>query len=165
MPQERIQEHIVEETDAPVPHVMEKITVLVKHIPQERVLNYTVEQIVAVPVPLIPQKTKQVTQRIPQDRISVCNGKQNIDFSTPQAEEKLFGMIQLILQECISERIGAKLASRIQEELLEVIQLIRKERISERIVEKSIDVPLIAQDQVQACTADDTVDAPDQQIQ
>ena len=33
VPQERIQEHIVEETDAPCPHVMEKLTELVKHIP------------------------------------------------------------------------------------------------------------------------------------
>ena len=105
-------------------------------------LNYTVEQLVAVPVPQIPDETKQVTQRIPQDRISDYNGEQNIDFAIPQVQEKLFGMIQLILQERISERIGATLASRIQEELLEVIQLIRKERISERIVEKSIDVPV-----------------------
>ena len=140
--QERIQELIAEETDAPVPHVMGKITEVVNHIPQERVLNYTVDQIVAVPSPQIPEETKQVTHRIPQDRISDCNGEQNINCPIPQIQEKLVGMIQLILQERISERIGAKLASRIQEELLEVIQLIRKERISERIVEKTIDVPV-----------------------
>ena len=54
MPRERIQELIVEKSDVPVPRVMEKITEVVKHIPRERVLNYTVEQIVAVPVPQIP---------------------------------------------------------------------------------------------------------------
>ena len=109
MPREQIQEFIVEKSDVPVPCVMEKITEAVKHIPRERVLNYTVEQIVDVPV--------------------------------SQIQEKVVGVIHLILQERISERIEAKLASRIQEELLEVIQLIRKTRISERIVEAFMDAP------------------------
>ena len=51
VPQERIQERIVEETDVAVPHVMGKITDVVKHISQERVLDHTVEQLVAVPAP------------------------------------------------------------------------------------------------------------------
>ena len=69
-------------------------------------------------------------------------GEHIVDVPSPQIHEKLVGLIQFILQERISERIKAKLASRIQEELLEVIQLIRKERTSERIVEKSTDVPV-----------------------
>ena len=111
LPQERIQELIVEETDAPVPHVMGEITEVAKHISQEQVLNYTVEQIGAVPVPQIPEETKQVTHRTPQDRISDCNGEQNINCPILQIQEKLVGMIQLILKERMSERIGAKLAS------------------------------------------------------
>ena len=58
-PQGRIQERIVEETDVPVPvpRVMEKILEAVKFIPQERVQNYTAEQLVDVPdsqIPAIP---------------------------------------------------------------------------------------------------------------
>ena len=46
MLQERIQERIVEETDIPVRHMMEKTIEVMKPIPQERVQNNTVEQIV-----------------------------------------------------------------------------------------------------------------------
>ena len=54
VPQERIQERIVEETiDVPVPHVREEIFEGVKHGPQEHVQNCTGEHAVDVPVRVI----------------------------------------------------------------------------------------------------------------
>ena len=51
MPQERIQERIVEEIiDVPVPEVMEKTVEVGKHVRQEGMQSYTVEQIVGVPI-------------------------------------------------------------------------------------------------------------------
>ena len=77
-----------------------------------------------------------------------------VDVPVSQIHEKIVGVIHLILQERISERIEAKLASRIQEELLEVIQLIRRTRISERIVETFTDasVPQIQERLVEGNT-------------
>ena len=57
----RIQECIVQETDVPVPHMMEKTIEVMKLIPQERVQNRTVEQVIDVPVLQI-QETVEVPQ-------------------------------------------------------------------------------------------------------
>ena len=108
----------------------------------EVVTDCNAEQIVDVPVPRIRE---EVIQHTPQDRISNRSSEQTIDIPIRQIQEKIvevIQLIQLILQERISERIGAKLASRIQEKLLEVIQLIRQERIQECIVEGISDVPI-----------------------
>ena len=51
-------------------------------------------------------------------------------------------MIRLIRREQNSERVGDKLAVRIQETLFEVIRLIRREQNSERVVETLMDVPV-----------------------
>ena len=70
MPQEQIQERIVEKTDIPVPRMMGKTIEAAKHIPQERVQKNTVEQIVDVPSSQIHEETVEVIQPIPQDRMS-----------------------------------------------------------------------------------------------
>ena len=57
----RIQECTVEETDVPVPHMMDKTIEVVKLSPQERVQNRTVEQIIDVPTLQI-QETVEVPQ-------------------------------------------------------------------------------------------------------
>ena len=143
MPQERIQDRIVEEIpDVSIPQVMEETIGVVKHVPQDRVQSNAVEQIVAEPVPRIQEETGQVNQLVPQDRIADRSSEHTIDIPNPQIQGKLVDVIQLILQERISERIGATLALRIQETLSEVIQLIRQERISERIVETFMDAPV-----------------------
>ena len=105
----------------------------------EVVTDCNAEQIVDVPVPRIRE---EVIQHTPQDRISNRSSEQTIDIPIRQILENIVEVIQLILQERVSERIGAKLASRIQEKLLEVIQLIRQERIQECIVEGISDVPI-----------------------
>ena len=56
----RIQERIIEETDVPVPHMMEQTIEVVKHIPQEHVQNHTVKQIIDMPV--MVQETVEVRQ-------------------------------------------------------------------------------------------------------
>ena len=68
--------------------------------------------------------------------------EQIIDVPGRRIQEKLVEVIQLILQERISERIGDKLALRIQETLFEVIRLIRREQNSERVVETLVDAPV-----------------------
>ena len=67
---ERIQERTVEEDDVPVPHVMEKTVEDVKFIPQERVQNRIMEQIIDVPGRRIQEKLVEVIQLIQQERIS-----------------------------------------------------------------------------------------------
>ena len=57
----RIQECIAQETDVPVPHMMEKTIEVMKLIPLERVQNRTVEQVIDVPVLQI-QETVEVLQ-------------------------------------------------------------------------------------------------------
>ena len=82
VPQEQIRD--VEETDVPVPHVMEEITEVVKHMPQERVRSNTVEQIVALPAPHIQEESVEVFQLIPQDRISDRIVEQTVDIPSPE---------------------------------------------------------------------------------
>ena len=82
-------------------------------------------------------------------------GEQVVDVQVPQIWEKLIEVTQLVLQEHISERIGAKPASQTQEKLVEevpvsqiwkeiekVIQLIAQDRISDRVVEQIVDIPV-----------------------
>ena len=66
MPQEQIQERIIEETDVLVPHMMEKTTEVMKLIPQEHVENHTVGQIIDMPVMMQRQVQKSV--EVPQIR-------------------------------------------------------------------------------------------------
>ena len=60
--QERTQEHTVEETEFPVPHMMEKTIEVVKLIPQEKVQNRTMERIIDMPV----MAQHQVQKRLPR---------------------------------------------------------------------------------------------------
>ena len=83
--------------DVPVPQIT------VKHIPQERVQNFTVEQIVALSVPWIRRVVGQML--ILRDRISDRNGEQIADVPVPQVQEKLVEEIQLIQQERIHNRV------------------------------------------------------------
>ena len=62
MPQEQIQERIVEETDIPVPHVMEKTIEVAKHIAQERTSDCVVEQTVDIPVQQKLEQTVEVVR-------------------------------------------------------------------------------------------------------
>ena len=82
VPQEQIRD--VEETDVPVPHVMEEITEVVKHMPQERVRSNTVEQLAAVPAPHIQEESVEVFQLIPEDRISDRIVEQTVDIPSPE---------------------------------------------------------------------------------
>ena len=62
-PQQRIRERTVEETiDVPVPHVMEKITEIVKHTPQERLRS-------EVPMPQTMKEIMEVSELLPQEQI------------------------------------------------------------------------------------------------
>ena len=61
VPQEQIQERIVEDTDIPVPQMMEKTIEVVKPIPQEQVQNRTMGRVIDVPVLQI-QETVEVPQ-------------------------------------------------------------------------------------------------------
>ena len=98
-------------------------------------------------------------------KLQRCTVEQTVDKQAPQAQEKLVDVIQLILQERISEHIGAKLAPRIQEEVLEVIQLVRRDRISGR---SAFSVPQMAvetvkhvrQEQVQSYAVEQEVGVP-----
>ena len=72
MPQERILERIVEETDVPVSRVTERITEVVKHMPREHVQGNTVEQSVDVTDPLIQEETVEV---IPPTRQNQTPGR------------------------------------------------------------------------------------------
>ena len=53
-----------------VPQVMAEIVEVVRLIPQERVHQRTVEQIVHVPAPQVAEEIAEVVQMIPQERIS-----------------------------------------------------------------------------------------------
>ena len=92
--EERIQERIVEETDVPVSLVMEKIIEVAKHVPQERVQNYTVEQLVDATVPRIRKETGRVIQITPQDRIPDRVVEQSADVSVTQAKVPAVQTIQ-----------------------------------------------------------------------
>ena len=65
-PQERIQERLAAETNVHVPHVIEKTIEVVKFIPQERVQNRTVSQIIDVPVPRVMEEILEVETRMSQ---------------------------------------------------------------------------------------------------
>ena len=70
VPQERIQERIVEETiDDPMPHVMEETVEGVKHCPQEREQSCTVEQAVDAPVPRTKEEPIGAVKHIRQERV------------------------------------------------------------------------------------------------
>ena len=87
MPEEQIQERIVEETDIPVPHMMEKTVEVMKPVPQERVQNNTVEHIVDMPVSQIQDETVEVIQLLPQDRMSDHVVEQIVDAHRRQIRE------------------------------------------------------------------------------
>ena len=110
-------------------------------ISREQVLELTVEKS-DVTVPRVMEEIPEVLKLIPQERVQNNTVERIVDLPVSQIQEKMVGLIHLILQERISERIRAEIGSRIQEELLEVIQLIRKTRISERIVEEFMDAPV-----------------------
>ena len=127
-PQERIQERIVEETDVPVPHVMEEIIEVVrqspqeqmldklladlysdtievsKHIPQERLPNHTVEQIVDAPVSQIRNKTGHVIQLIPQERISHHVMEQTVDIPSLQIQSQNAEVVKATVKHVPQER-------------------------------------------------------------
>ena len=63
-PSEFLEELIIEKSDVLVPHLMEKTIEVVKLIPQERVQNRTVEQIIDMPV--VVQRQVQETVEVPQ---------------------------------------------------------------------------------------------------
>ena len=88
MPQEQIQERIVEETDIPVPHVMEKTIEVVKHTPQKQAQSCTVEQIIDAPVSQIQEKLLEVIQLVKQARISECFIEKSIDVPVSQIQEQ-----------------------------------------------------------------------------
>ena len=88
------------------------------------------------------EENPEVLKPIPQERVQNNTVEQIADVPISQIQEKMVGVIHLIQQERIYERIEGRYASRIQEELLEAIQLIRKARISGRIVETFMDMPV-----------------------
>ena len=53
-----------------VPNVVHEIIEVVRLIPQERVQQRTVEQIVHIPVPQVVEEIAEVVQIIPQERVS-----------------------------------------------------------------------------------------------
>ena len=61
---DRVRGRIVEQTDVPVPHMMEKTIEVMKHNPQKHVQNHTVEQIMDMPV--VVQRQVQKTVEVPQ---------------------------------------------------------------------------------------------------
>ena len=109
--------------------------------PRERIQAIIVEKS-DILVPRVMEEIPETVKRVPQEHVQNYTGEQIVDVPVSQIQEKIVGVIHLILQERISERIRAEIGSRIQEELLEVIQLIRKTRISERIDETFMDGPV-----------------------
>ena len=101
MPQGRIQERIVEETDVPVTRVKEEI---IEPIPQERVQNYTVEHTVDVPVPQILEKFGERVQLIPQDQMSDRIVEQIIDVAVPEIREQIVKVVRVMPQERLQQR-------------------------------------------------------------
>ena len=67
--EERIHERTVEESDVHVPHVTEKITKVVKHIPQERMPNRAMEHIIDAPVPQIQETVGSPNPRIQEQTV------------------------------------------------------------------------------------------------
>ena len=158
---QRPQERIIEET--PVPHMMEKTTEVTKPIPQVRVQQRTVEQIVDVPVPQIVEEIVEVVQIIPQERISERVVEQISDMPASQIEEKTVETIPLIPQNQISDRIveqTVKVVKAIPQECLDIPGVAQKQSVmvqkSQTVIEipqvqhidKVIDVPVVVQRQV-----------------
>ena len=102
-------------------------------MPREPIQEFIVEKS-EVPVPRVMEEIPETVKRVPQEHVQNYTGEHIVDVPGPQIQENIVGVIHLILQGRISERIGAEIGSRIQEELLEVIQLIRRTRISEAYV-------------------------------
>ena len=175
VPQERIQERIVEETfDVPVPHLMEEIVAGMKHVPQERVQNGTVDQIVAVAVPRTREETGRVIQLTPQDRISGRIGEQTFDVPIPQIRKEIGERIQLILQgwisDCLTEQIVDAPVRQIREQIVEVLRVMPQERVQQRtqakdpavqVAQKSVDVAnVVPHERVLSHTRQQIVDMP-----
>ena len=74
----RIQECTVEETDVPVPHMMEKTIEVVRFIPQERVQNRTVEQVIDEPDPQIQEAEEHRDEdEVNKTKVEAKNGLEN----------------------------------------------------------------------------------------
>ena len=77
-----------------VPQVMAEIVEVVRVIPQERVQQRTVEQIVDVPVPQVVEEIVEVVQIIPQGRLSVRINDRIV--SVPVVMQRLVPIIQTV---------------------------------------------------------------------
>ena len=83
---ERIEE-IVQTVQRPVEQIVEQRVEVPKIIPQERVQQRTVEQIVDVPVPQVVEEIVEVAKIIPQERVQQRTVEQVIDVPVPQIQE------------------------------------------------------------------------------
>ena len=77
-----------------------------KLIPQDKVQNCTVDQIVAVPVPRIRKEIREVIQHSLQERISDHVGEQTIEAPVPQIREHCVEAMKVILLERLQLRTG-----------------------------------------------------------
>ena len=67
---EFLEELIIEKSDVPVPHAMEKTIEVAKLIPQEQVQNRTVRQIIDDPIPRVMEETLEVETLLADNKLS-----------------------------------------------------------------------------------------------
>ena len=84
---------------------MEENLEVAKHVPRERVPNYTVEHLVDVTAPRIRRGTGRVIQSTPQDRISGYVIEQIVDVAVPEVREKT----GQVTKECVRQHTDKQL--------------------------------------------------------
>ena len=102
--QEGIQERIVGEIMDVLPQVMEKTIEVAKHIPQERIHSYTVEEIVDMAVPRIRKETGEVIQLFPRERISDPVIEQTVDTPSPHIQDQAIEVVKAIPRKRLQQR-------------------------------------------------------------
>ena len=70
---------------------------VVQIIPQERIQQRIVEQIVDVPVPQVVEEILEVIKVIPQERVSERIVEQIVDVPVPQVMEEIVKVVRFIL--------------------------------------------------------------------
>ena len=99
---ERVSESNVERMVATPPQIMEDIVEVIQLVPQERIQERIVEEIIDVPVPQWIEEMIEVVKLIPQERVENRTAEQIVDVPVPQIQEELVEVIQLVPHERIS---------------------------------------------------------------
>ena len=149
MPQEQIQEHIVEEI---MSRVMEKIIFVVKHIPQEHMQHCLEEQNVDVPVPHCRKETGEVIQLLPQDRISDSVVEQTVNIPVQQMLEQTVEVVKVIPQESADIPVVAQRQTSMVQKSQKTIEIPQVQRIDNvagvphvqegQTVQKTVEIPV-----------------------